>query len=74
MRDKSFGGVPVSTKYAQQSIEEDPHDGILIGGMHEIKNKKAIETQELDMFGPSTRRNTLLSWFVDLYWLSYDIA
>ena len=39
-----------------------------------IKNKKAIETQELDRFGPSARRNTLLLWAVDLYWRSYDIA
>ena len=53
MRDKSFEGVPVSTKYARQSTEEDPHDGILIGGMREIKNKKAIETYELDRFMPS---------------------
>ena len=28
----------------------------------------------VDRFGPSTRRNTLLLWYVGLYWLSYDIA
>ena len=42
--------------------------------MRIIKNKKAIETQELDRFGPSAQRNTLLLWSVGLYWLSYDIA
>ena len=42
--------------------------------MRVIENKKAIETQELDMFGPSARRNTLLLWSVGLYWLSYDVA
>ena len=42
--------------------------------MHVIKNKKATETNELDRFRPSTRCNTLLLWFVGLYWLSYDIA
>ena len=39
-----------------------------------IKNKKAIETQELDRFGPSAGHNTLLMWSVGLYWRSYDIA
>ena len=39
-----------------------------------IKNKKATEKQELDRFGPSARRNTLLLWSIGLYWLSYDIA
>ena len=39
-----------------------------------IKNKKATKTHELDRFGPSARRNTLLLWSVGLYWLSYDIA
>ena len=43
----------VSTKYARQSTEGDPHDGRLIGGMREMKNKKATETEELDRFGPS---------------------
>ena len=42
--------------------------------MRVIKNKKATETQELDRFRPSARRNTLLLWSIDLYWLSYDIA
>ena len=42
--------------------------------MREIENKKATETQELDRFGPSARRNTLLLWSVGLYWLSYDMA
>ena len=42
--------------------------------MRVIKNKKAIETQELDRFGPSARRNTLLLWSVRLYWLLYNIA
>ena len=62
----------MSTKYARQYTEGDPHDGRLIGGMRETKNKKATEIQELDMFGPSARRNTLLLWSVGLYWLSYD--
>ena len=39
-----------------------------------IKNKKAIETQELDRFGPSARHNTLLLHSVGLYWQSYDLA
>ena len=39
-----------------------------------IKNKKATETQELDRFGSSALRNTLLLWSVGLYQLSYDIA
>ena len=39
-----------------------------------IKNKKATEIQELDRFGASAQRNTLLMWSVGLYWLSYDIA
>ena len=43
----------LSTKCARQSTEGDPHDGRLIKGMREIKNKKATETQELDIFGPS---------------------
>ena len=59
----------LSTKYAWQSTEGDPHDGRLIGGMREIKNKKTIETQELDRFGLSAQRNTLLLWSIDLYWL-----
>ena len=32
-----------------------------------IKNKKTTETQELDRFGPSARRNALLPWSVSLY-------
>ena len=48
------------TKCDRQSTEGDPHDGRLIGWMREMKNKKATETQELDRFGPSARRNTLL--------------
>ena len=39
-----------------------------------IKNKKATKTHELDRFGPSAQRNTVLMWFVGLYWLSYDIV
>ena len=39
-----------------------------------IKNKKAIETHELDRFGLFARRNTLLLWSVGLYWRSYDIT
>ena len=42
--------------------------------MRVIENKKATETHELDRFGPSARRSTLLLWSVGLYWLSYDIA
>ena len=42
--------------------------------MRVFENKKATETHELDRFGPSARRNTILLWFVGLYWLSYDIA
>ena len=42
--------------------------------MRVIENKKATETQELDMFGPSMRCNTLLLWSIGLYWLSYNIA
>ena len=42
--------------------------------MRVIENKKTTETQELDGFGPSARRNTLLLWSIGLYWLSYDIA
>ena len=42
--------------------------------MRVIKNKKATETQELDRFGPSTRRNTLLLWPVGLYWRLYDVV
>ena len=42
--------------------------------MRVIENKKAIEIQELDRFGPSARRNTLLLWSVGLYWPSYDLA
>ena len=42
--------------------------------MRVIKNNKATETQELDKFGPSARRNTLLLWSVGLYWRSYDVA
>ena len=42
--------------------------------MRVIENKKATETQELDRFGSSARRNTLLLWSIGLYWLSYDIA
>ena len=42
--------------------------------MRIIKNKKATETQELDRFRPSARRNTLLLWSVGLYWRSYEIV
>ena len=42
--------------------------------MRVIENKKATETQELDRFGPSARRNTLLLWSIGLYWRSYDVA
>ena len=34
-----------------------------------IENKKVTETQELDRFGLSARRNTLLLLSVGLYWL-----
>ena len=34
----------------------------------------AIEIHELDRFGPSARRNTLLLWSVGVYWLLYDVA
>ena len=42
--------------------------------MRVIENKKATKIHELDRFGPSAQRNTLLLWSVGLYWLSYDIA
>ena len=42
--------------------------------MRVIENKKAAETQELDSFEPSARRNTLLLWSVGLYWRLYDLA
>ena len=42
--------------------------------MRVIENKKATETQELDRFRPSVRRNTLLLWSIGLYWRLYDIA
>jgi len=41
--------------------------------MRVFENKKATETHELDRFGPSARRNTLLLCSIGLYWLSYDI-
>ena len=43
------------------------HDGGFVIEVRVIKNKKAIETQELDRFGPSVRRNTLLLWPIGLY-------
>ena len=46
----------------------------LLAEVRIIKNKKAIETQELDRFGLLARCNTLLMWYVDLYWLSYDVT
>ena len=50
------------------------HDGRFVIEVRVIMNKKATETQELDRFGPSARRNTLLLWSVGLYWRSYDIV
>ena len=43
MFSQGIGESP-STKYARQSTKGDPHNGRLIRGMHEIKNKMAIET------------------------------
>ena len=62
----------LSTEDARQSSEGYPTKVDLSAEMREIKNKKVIETQELDRFGPSAPRNTLLLWPVGLYWLSYD--
>ena len=42
--------------------------------MRVIENKKAIETHELDRFGPPARRNTLLLCSIGLYWLLYDMV
>ena len=50
------------------------HEGRLIDRGARNQEQEAIETQELDKFGPSARRNTLLLWSIGLYWLLYDIA
>ena len=68
------GGRQLSTKDARQSSEGYPTKVDLSAEVRVIKNKKATETQELDRFGLSTQRNTLLLWSVGLYCLSYAIA
>ena len=59
----------LSTEYHRQSSEGYSMKVDLSVEMRVIENKKSIETQELDRFGPSARRNTLLLWSVGLYWL-----
>ena len=66
--------MTLSTEYRRQSSEGYPTKVDWSAVVRVIKNKKTTETQELDRFGPSARRNTLLLWSVGLYWLSYDIA
>ena len=61
-------GLYVSTEYYRQSSEGYPTKVDWSVEMRVIENK-ATKTQELDRFGPSARRNTLLLWFVGLYWL-----
>ena len=67
-------GMPTVDKRCLAVHRGVSHDGRFVVEVNIIKNKKATETQELDRFGPSERRNTLLLWSVGLYWLSYDIV
>ena len=72
--EKTNWTLKVSIEYRRQSFEGYPTKVNWSIEVRVIKNKKATETQELDRFGPSVRRNTLLLWSVGLYWLSYDIT
>ena len=68
-----FVGV-VLIEYHRQSSKGYPMKVDWSAEEHKIKNKKAIETHELDRFRSSVWCNTLLLWSIGLYWLSYDIA
>ena len=61
-------GAPIVDRISSAVLRGVSHEGRL------IKNKKAIETHELDRFRPPVWRNTLLMCSVGLYWLSYDIT
>ena len=55
-------GVPLSTKYGRQSTEGYAHDGRLsVDGVcnQEPDGDTRHRDSDLDMFGPSDRRNTL---------------
>ena len=53
-------GAPTVDKRCSAVHRGVSHDGRFVVEVRVIKNKKATETQELDRFGPSARRNTLL--------------
>ena len=61
-------GAPTVDKRCSAVHRGVSHDGRFVEEVRVIKNKKTTKKQELDIFGPSTRHNTLLLWSVGLYW------
>ena len=53
-------GTPAVDRISSAVLRGVSHRGRFIGSGARNKNKKATETQELDRFGLSARRNTLL--------------
>ena len=70
--DMEIARTPLPGAPTVDRISSPVHRGVSRNGrfvieVRIIKNKKATETQELDRFGPSASRNTLLLWSVRLY-------
>ena len=69
-----LSGEPTVDRISSAVLRGVSHEGRFIGRGARNQEQEGNETQELDRFGPSARRNTLILWSVGLYWLSYDIA